>query len=71
MLRLKFVRLMTIVMICLMALPVMAEEAAAEAATTAAPSNISTLIILFGLGMIVVVGGRMYMKDKAEEKNIP
>lgn len=69
MLRLKFVRLMTIVMMCVMALPVMAQEAAAEATTSSAPSNISTLIILFGLGMIVVVGGRMYMKDKAEDNN--
>lgn len=68
MLRLKSVGLMVIAMLCLLALPVMAQEAAAETASASAssPSNISTLIILFGLGMIVVVGGRMYMKDNAE-----
>lgn len=70
MLRLKSVGLTMLAILCLLALPVMAQEAAAEttAAAASSPSNISTLIILFGLGMIVVVGGRMYMKDNAEDK---
>ncbi len=65
MLRLKSVGLMVMSMLCLLALPVMAQEAAAETVSATTGSGISNLIILFGLGMIVLVGGSMYVKNNA------
>ena len=57
-------------LVCLTALPVLAQDAAAN--TTAAPDSsgptgITTLVILAGLGAIFTVGGLIYMREKRRE----
>lgn len=67
MLRVKqWVVLVTLLM-CLVALPVLAQETTtADAAANSGPTGITTLVILAGLGAMVTVGGLMYVKEHAK-----
>ena len=69
MLRMKRVLLMTALLVCLMALPVLAQDTATASAApdTSGPTGITTLVILAGLGAIFTVGGLIYMREKRRE----
>ena len=68
MLHVKRLLFITVLFVCLTALPVLAQDAAST--TTAADSGgatgITTLVILAGLGAMFAVGGMMYMKENAK-----
>jgi hypothetical protein len=68
MLRMKRVLLVTALLVCLTALPVLAQDAASATAPadTSGPTGITTLVILFGLGAMFAVGGMIYMKEHSK-----
>ena len=68
MLRMTRVLLVSAFLVCLTALPVLAQDAAASApaADASGPTVITTLVILFGLGAMFAVGGMMYMKENGK-----
>ncbi len=64
MLRMKQVLLMAALLVCLTALPVLAQDtASATPADTSGPTGITTLVILAGLGAMFAVGGMIYMRE--------
>ena len=65
MLRVKQFLIMAVLLVCLVAVPVLAQDATS---TTAADTSdpISTLVILGGLVAIFAVGGLIYMKENAK-----
>ncbi len=67
MLRVKRVLLMVALFVCLMALPVLAQDSSTASATdTSGPTGITTLVILAGLGAMFAVGGLIYMKENGK-----
>lgn len=70
MLRAKQVVLMVTLFLCLVAFPVLAQEAGstAPAADSSGATGITTLVILFGLGAMFAVGGMMYMKEHSKKE---
>ena len=68
MLRTTRVLLVTAFLVCLTALPVLAQDTAASAPASNAtgPTGITTLVILFGLGAMFMVGGYIYMKENGK-----
>ena len=67
MLRVKNILLAAALLVCLTALPVLAQETAATAAPdTSGPTGITTLVILAGLGAMFAVGGLIYMKENGK-----
>lgn len=62
-----FKRLLMIgmMLVCLVALPVMAQEG--EGAAQAGGSSITTLVILCGLGAVLAVGGWIYRRENAKD----
>jgi hypothetical protein len=67
MLRVKRVVLAIALLVCLTALPVLAQDTAATAAPdTSGPTGITTLVILAGLGAMFAVGGLIYMKENGK-----
>ncbi len=66
MLRLKHVLLMTALLVCLTALPVLAQDTTTAAPDTSGPTGITTLVILAGLGAMFAVGGLIYMKENGK-----
>ena len=68
MLRVKRVLLMTALLVCLTALPVLAQDTSSTTATpdTSGPTGITTLVILAGLGAMFTVGGLIYMKENGK-----
>jgi hypothetical protein len=68
--RAKQVLLMITLFLCLMAVPVFAQEAGstAPAAVDGGATGITTLVILFGLGAMFAVGGMMYMKEHSNKE---
>ena len=66
MLRAKRVLLMVTLLLCLIALPVFAQDAGSAAATATTSDPIGTMTILLGLGLIILVGGRIYMKENGK-----
>jgi hypothetical protein len=71
MLRAKQVLLMITLSLCLIAVPVFAQEAgstAAVAADSGGATGITTLIILAGLGAMFAVGGMIYMKEHGRKE---
>jgi hypothetical protein len=64
MLRMKRVILLAVLLVCLTALPVLAQDTTTAApADTSGPTGITTLVILAGLGAMFAVGGMIYMKE--------
>jgi hypothetical protein len=69
--RAKQVLLMITLSLCLMAVPVFAQEAGSTAPAAAdggGATGITTLVILFGLGAMFAVGGMMYMKEHSNKE---
>ena len=68
MLRMKCVLLIAALLVCLTALPVLAQDTASVTAATdtSGPTGITTLVILAGLGAMFAVGGMIYMKENAK-----
>ena len=67
MLRMKRVLLLAALLVCLTALPVLAQDATSTApADNSGPTGITTLVILFGLGAMFAVGGMIYMKENSK-----
>ena len=68
MLRVKHVLVMTALLVCLMALPVLAQDTASTTAApdTSGPTGITTLVILAGLGAMFAVGGILYMRENGK-----
>jgi hypothetical protein len=66
--RAKQVLLMITLSICFMAMPVFAQEAGSTAPAASTSDPIGTMTILVGLGLILVVGGRLYMKEHANKE---
>ena len=68
MLRARQVLLMVTLFLCLIALPVFAQDAGstAVAGDNGGATGITTLVILFGLGAMFAVGGMLYMKEHAK-----
>ena len=64
---LKRLMLIGLLLVCLTALPVLAQdtEAAPEAEQAGGGSGITTLVILSGLAGVVVVGGLIYRRENA------
>lgn len=70
MLRAKQVLLMVTLALCLVAFPVLAQEAGAApaAADSSGATGITTLVILFGLGAMFAVGGLIYMREQSNKE---
>ena len=66
MLRVKSIFVIAL-LVCLTALPVLAQDASSAAATTDTSDPIGTMTILIGVGVIILVGGVIYMREKRRE----
>lgn len=66
MLRVKSIIVIAL-LVCLTALPALAQDASSTAATTDTSDPIGTMTILIGVGVIILVGGVIYMREKRRE----
>jgi hypothetical protein len=68
MLRMKHILTMTALLICLTALPVLAQDSGTTNANANTSDPIGTLVILGGLVAIFVVGGVIYMRENGKNR---
>ncbi|MBN8618013.1 MAG: hypothetical protein J0L63_03850 [Anaerolineae bacterium] len=54
-----------LILVLLTAVPALAQEASAPPSTTEL-NGTTTLVLLFGVGAVLVVGGVMYMRENAK-----